>query len=230
MNFFMYGKYLYKNVHTLNILVLLRMDEFTYLRNAWNTCIDMARDRGFRIQEEYNELTDADFKYLIKENKMDIYADKEVSDKRTAIFIKFILARRIKPTAIKSCIDEIRELYSNVDELEIVIVLKIEPNHSIYKLEKEKTEKSCTVQIMHCKQLQMNITKHRLVPKHEKISEEEAVSLLKYYNLPSRQQLPLILRDDPVVRYYNYKSGDILCITNNVVSLNYGYKYYRCVR
>jgi DNA-directed RNA polymerase I, II, and III subunit RPABC1 len=206
------------------------MDEFTYLRNAWNTCIDMVRDRGYNIQEEYNELTDTDFKYLIKENKMDIYGDKESNGKRSAIFVKFILACRIKPTAIKLCIDEIRELYSNMDTMEIVIVLKIEPNNSIYKLEKEKTEKDSIIQIMNCKQLQMNITKHRLVPKHERMNDEESNELLKCYNLQTKQQLPLILKSDPVVRYYNFRSGDILRITNNTVSMNYGYKYYRCVR
>jgi DNA-directed RNA polymerase I, II, and III subunit RPABC1 len=190
----------------------------------------MVQDRGFHIQDEYKELTDADFKFLIKENKMDIYGEKESGNKKNVVFIKFILARRIKPTAIKSCIDEIREMYPNISGMEIVIVLKIEPNHSIYKLEKEKTDKDCVIQIMHCKQLQMNVTKHRLVPKHQRISDEESNTLLQTYNLQSKQQLPLILRDDPVVRYYNYRSGDVLCITNNSVSLNYGYKYYRCVR
>jgi DNA-directed RNA polymerase I, II, and III subunit RPABC1 len=217
------------------------MDELTYLRNAWNTCIEMVSDRGYSIQDEYKDLTESDFKYLIQENKLDIYGVKknesnvvvegeEDPAQVECIFVKFILARRIKPTAIKACIDEIRSLYSQTKSMEIVLVLKIEPNHSIYKIEKEKSERDNTIQIMHCKQLQMNVTKHFLVPNHLRISEEEANELLKTYNLVSRQQLPLLLRDDPVARYYNYKSGDVVCITNNSISMNYGYRYYRCVR
>lgn len=221
------------------------MDELTYLRNAWNTCIEMVTDRGYSIQNEYRELSESDFKYLIQENKLDIYGTKQTSyvrdesdttgqmiddDDTGCIFVKFILARRIKPTAIKACIDEIRNLYPQAKSMEVVLVLKIEPNHSIYKIEKEKSERDNSVQIMHCKQLQMNVTKHFLVPKHTRISEEEASELMRTYNLVSRQQLPLLLKDDPVARYYNYKSGDIISITNNSISMNYGYCYYRCVR
>jgi DNA-directed RNA polymerase I, II, and III subunit RPABC1 len=221
------------------------MDELTYLRNAWNTCIEMVTDRGYSIQNEYRELSESDFKYLIQENKLDIYGTKQTSSVRDesdttgqmtndddtgCIFVKFILARRIKPTAIKACIDEIRNLYPQAKSMEVVLVLKIEPNHSIYKIEKEKSERDNSVQIMHCKQLQMNVTKHFLVPKHTRISEEEATELMRTYNLVSRQQLPLLLKDDPVARYYNYKSGDIISITNNSISMNYGYCYYRCVR
>jgi DNA-directed RNA polymerase I, II, and III subunit RPABC1 len=214
------------------------MDELTYLRNAWNTCIEMVCDRGYAIQDEYKNLTDSDFKYLIQENKLDIYGeitdkdtdDNEEHEHRNGIFVKFILARRIKPTVIKACIEEIRSLYSHLKSIDIVLVLKIEPNHSIYKIEKEKNDKDYSVQIMHCKQLQMNVTKHCLVPSHRRIDESEASDLMRLYNLTSRNQFPLLLKEDPVARYYNFKSGDIICITSNSISMNYGYCYYRCVR
>jgi DNA-directed RNA polymerase subunit H (RpoH/RPB5) len=202
------------------------MDEYTYLKNAWITCQEMIEDRGFELDKNYKNLSDADFKYLTHEKKLDLYSNKKIdNDKIHAIFIKFVTTLRIKPTLIKNYVDEIREQYKD-DILDIVFVLKIEPNNTIYKLEKEKM-----IQIMHCKELQINKTKHKLVPKHYKISDEDANELLKKYSLISKSQLPLILKDkDPICRYYNYKSGDIIKITNNSVSHNIGYEYYRCVR
>jgi len=201
------------------------MDEYTYIKNAWITCQEMIEDRGFKLDKNYKELTDADFKYLTHEKKLDIYASKTNGDKIHGIYIKFITTLRIKPTLIKNYVDEIRELINNIDLLDIIIVLKIEPNNTIYKLEKEKM-----VQIMNCKELQINKTKHTLVPKHQLITDEEANELLKKYSLISKSQLPLILISDPICRYYNFKQGDIIKITNNSISQNKGYEYYRCVR
>ena len=200
------------------------MDEYTYIKNAWITCQEMIIDRGFNLDSSYKELSDADFKYLTHEKKLDLYASKIENEKKHSIYIKFITTLRIKPTLIKNYVDEIREQCKD-DILDIVIVLKIEPNNTIYKLEKEKL-----VQIMNCKELQINKTKHYLVPKHELINDDVANELLKRYSLISKTQLPLILHSDPICRYYNFKGGDIIKITHNSVSQNKGYEYYRCVR
>jgi DNA-directed RNA polymerase I, II, and III subunit RPABC1 len=200
------------------------MDEYTYIKNDWITCQEMIIDRGFELDKNYSELSDADFKYLTHEKKLDLYAFKMKDDKKHGIYVKFITTLRIKPTLIKNYVDEIREQFKD-DILDIVIVLKIEPNNTIYKLEKEKM-----VQIMNCKELQINKTKHYLVPKHKLISEDESNELLKRYSLISRTQLPLLLHNDPICRYYNFKSGDIVKISNNSISQNKGYEYYRCVR
>jgi DNA-directed RNA polymerase I, II, and III subunit RPABC1 len=203
------------------------IDEYTYLYNAWKTSQEMIEDRGFKLDENYKRLSDNDFKFLVHEKKIDLFAShiNENTGKEQGIYVKFITTLRIKPTLIKNYIDEIREQIT-IDNLDIIIVLKIEPNNTIYKLEKEKS-----VQIMHCKELQINKTKHRLVPKHQKISDEDANEIIKKYSLISKTQLPIILKDkDPICRYYNFKAGDIIKITNNAVSQNIGYEYYRCVR
>ena len=83
---------------------------------------------------------------------------------------------------------------------------------------------------MWCKQLQINPTKHEYVPKHTKLSIKEGEQLLKKYSLASKYQLPLLLKDDVIARYYNYKYGDIIKITNTISSANTGYEYFRCVK
>jgi|TARA_B100000959_G_scaffold150895_1_gene158331 DNA-directed RNA polymerase subunit H len=58
------------------------------------------------------------------------------------------------------------------------------------------------------------ITKHKLVPEHEVLKEEEADSLLNEYNI-SKGQLPKILITDAVVKNIKADVGDIIKITRN---------------
>ena len=63
---------------------------------------------------------------------------------------------------------------------------------------------------MWCKKLQFNITKHELVPKHTKLSDQESKEIFERYSIKNPYQLPLLLKDDVVSKYYNFKPGNIL--------------------
>ncbi len=201
------------------------MDELQFYRNAWNTSIELIKDRNFIIDDTYNQVSDADFRYLLAEKNIDIYAEN--LEKNKSIYVKFLLTSKIKPTLIKNIVDEIKE-QSQLPNFDLIIVLKSKPNNTITKIEKEKT--GVNLQIMWCKQLQINITKHSLVPKHTKCSDDEVSDLLKKYSLINKMQLPIVLRDDPVIRYYNFKSGDVIRITGTKLSMNNNYIFYRCVK
>ena len=73
-----------------------------------------------------------------------------------------------------------------------------------------------------------NKTRHRLVPKHEIVADEQAISgILKKYNLRTRTQLPIILRSDPIAQYFGMKPGQLAKITR--ISPSAGeYVIYRC--
>ena len=60
-------------------------------------------------------------------------------------------------------------------------------------------------------ELTYNITKHKLVPKHILISNNEKRQLLKHYKV-NETQLAYILKTDPVARYYNAKPGNVFKI------------------
>lgn len=72
-----------------------------------------------------------------------------------------------------------------------------------------------TIEIFQKKELIYNITKHDLVPKHEKIDSKDD-DLAKY---------PTIKKTDPVSRFYHFQVGDLIKITRKDGSL-----YYRVVR
>lgn len=69
-------------------------------------------------------------------------------------------------------------------------------------------------QVFEIKDLQFNITKHNLVPKHRVIrSTDEANSILRELNIKSRSQLPVILKSDPMAKFLNARPGDLVEIT-----------------
>ncbi len=84
------------------------------------------------------------------------------------------------------------------------------------------------LQIFELAEVLFNITHHVLVPRHEVISNDaEIEELVKRYNLKNRHQFPIILRTDPVARYFGLRSGQLVRITR--VSPSAGeYVAYRC--
>lgn len=65
--------------------------------------------------------------------------------------------------------------------------------------------------------LKFNITKHRLQPKFEKISEEEKTELHERFGT----QFGKMLVDRPISRFYNYNKGDVIRITRDSGYINY---------
>jgi len=63
-------------------------------------------------------------------------------------------------------------------------------------------------------ELTYNVTKHKLVPKHIIISNNEKKTLLNHYKI-NENQLASILKKDPVVRYYNAKPGNVFKIVGH---------------
>ena len=201
------------------------MDEITYLRNSWDTVLELINDREYSLDSIYYELGTEEFKYLIQNNKLNIIAKNKHND---IMYVKFILTSKVKTATIKEISLEINEKCKAFNNINLLYILKSKPNTSLKKLEKDKNIGH--IQIMWCKHLQINPTKHILVPKHTKLTIEEINNLLEKYSIKNRTQLPLILRSDPIARYYNYNAGDIIKITGSLSSANPKYNNYRCVK
>eukprot|EP01013_Petalomonas_cantuscygni_P002551 TRINITY_DN12630_c0_g1_i1.p1 TRINITY_DN12630_c0_g1~~TRINITY_DN12630_c0_g1_i1.p1 ORF type:complete len:331 (-),score=28.87 TRINITY_DN12630_c0_g1_i1:246-1184(-) len=68
------------------------------------------------------------------------------------------------------------------------------------------------VEVFREESLRVNITKHRLVPKHELMSSEEADDFLARMSL-KRSQIPKIKFEDPVARFFGAQKDDLFRIT-----------------
>lgn len=132
-----------------------------------------------------------------------------------------ILFNKVDMPSIKKHLDEIE----NKDMLAVIVITleKMQPRQ-INDL------KSIKENIEHFKlsELQFNITKHVLVPKHEKLSVEEEKIILETYNLKSKTQLPLILHTDPMSKYLGLKPGNIVKIKRNNSPSSGEFILYRC--
>ena len=113
---------------------------------------------------------------------------------------------------IKFNINKVKECISIAHNMEVnhCIAIYVE---SITSSAKKIVESSVDIDIelFTLKELQYNITKHRFVPKHIKLSEKDAKVFKKDYGI----KFPIILKGDPVSRFYNYKRGDIIKIEGN---------------
>lgn len=85
-----------------------------------------------------------------------------------------------------------------------------------------------SIEIHLISRLQFNITKHVLVPKHEVIKDKSVIDqLVQAYKIKSKTQFPIILKSDPIARYYAMKTGDVVRITRTSETAG-EYVIYRC--
>jgi DNA-directed RNA polymerase subunit H (RpoH/RPB5) len=77
--------------------------------------------------------------------------------------------------------------------------------------------------------LQFNILEHSLVPKHQKLTQEEAKEVFEKYNIKDQSQMPEISMFDPVAKAILLKPGEVCKIKRyNKISLENDF-YRICV-
>jgi len=202
------------------------MDIISQYYRAYKTVLEMIEDRNYIVPNEYKEIDDKTFKYLYSNSKLDIFI-KNDTDNDNKLFAKFILLNKVKPNFIRELISKIKEEFITEEKDKMLLILKNKPNNSILKIIKESKYKCC--QIFWLNNLQFNITKHSLVPKHIKLNEEEIINLLKKYSLKDRLQLPIINKEDPVIKYYDIIPNSVVKIDRPSKTMG-NYEFYRCVR
>jgi len=193
----------------------------TQMKNTIKTICEMMNDRGYT--DFSRELSQRDTYTIIKDaciNNGITYIDGESQDGKK-IRIVFIIQVKWKSTDLKKLLDE--------DLHYALLVCREKPTVNNIKIMKE-TFSNLDFQIFTFKELQINITKHELVPKHELLGfnrEADVQKILQVYNIKSRNSLPLILRSDPVARYFNAKPGNLMRITRPSPTSG-EYIFYRC--
>jgi DNA-directed RNA polymerase subunit H (RpoH/RPB5) len=120
---------------------------------------------------------------------------------------------------------DVRKLLEEEGPSVFVVVTKDRPTHAALKGVNELAK---DIQFFQINELQVNISRHTLVPPHEPIRVEQAIaSILTTYRVKTRFQLPLILSSDPMARYLALKHGQLVRITRPSPSAG-TYVLYRC--
>jgi DNA-directed RNA polymerase I, II, and III subunit RPABC1 len=180
------------------------------ITTSLKTIIEMLNDRGIEIDLQ-PDVIHGILSSNINKNIFEVILNN--------IKIIYYLNAKFKWSEIKK-VFEINEKY---DLYMLIVRDKISSNNI-----KSINALNIPIQIFDIKELQYNITKHVLVPKHVLVKDmTEIQQILEKYSLKTKFQLPIILKTDPVARYYNLKNGDIVKIVRNSPSSG-EYVVYRC--
>jgi DNA-directed RNA polymerase subunit H (RpoH/RPB5) len=115
-----------------------------------------------------------------------------------------------------------------IPECKTIFIFKEKINTLNIKNLKELTGEQ-GMEIFTLKELLINISKHKLVPKHEILSENEVKDLLDKYQLKQKTMLPIIQKTDPMARYLDVKAGEIVKVTRPSQSAGDAIVYRYCV-
>lgn len=125
-------------------------------------------------------------------------------------------------------VDEIKKEYG---KLKMILILNDYPSSITYQaLQKKELELAAEegfIQIFLMQELMYNPTKHELVPKHEKMNNEDVKKLMENLKLKAKTQLPFIQKTDVIARWLGIQSGDVVKITRYSPTSGKSY-YYRC--
>mgnify|MGYP002630775041 CR=1 FL=1 len=161
--------------------------------NVYKTLKEMLRDRG------YDCIESEDINSIIGKN----------SSTNDRLLVYFVFDIKVSVKKMKH-IKEIVESDSNF--VCLVVVYKA----SITSFAKQfiSTDLNLYVQSFSEKELSFNITKHKLVPKHRRLSNDEKNDILKKYRT-ALKNYPLISHQDAVSRYYSFVPGELIEITRD---------------
>lgn len=97
----------------------------------------------------------------------------------------------------------------------IIIVSLIPPSDNVLKTIKVNAKEN-RLQFFHIRQLQFDITTHRMAMPHRILKEDERTALFKRYNVTKPEdQLPWIDSQDAMAKWIGAMPGDILEVTRH---------------
>lgn len=129
----------------------------------------------------------------------------------------------------KLCVKNIKEYTSIIESESNVDYILIIHYNNITSFAKNSLEIDIKTpfQLFNHSELSLNITKHKLVPKHEILSKTEKDEFLKK-NKFKLHNLPRILISDPVIKFIYGVKGDVIKITRQSETTGKSL-YYRVV-
>lgn len=149
-------------------------------------------DRGHRIIDKHNDY------FLVQKSD------------GSEMIVFFSMFEKLNTSILKEYIKEIEKNQIN----HMIIVYRDKITSSVNKI--IDTIFHLNIELFTFQNLLFNITKHRLYRPHILLSASEKNKFIQKYG----KQIPKILINDPIVKYFNYKLGDILKIVrkNNFIS------------
>lgn len=175
------------------------------------TCLKMLYKRGYVVPREHREMTTDGFIRMFGEEPtrqaMEILAERE-DDPADMIYVFFPEEqKKVGVPTIKQYTKKMEE--SNVHRAIMVVRDDITP---FAKAALKELASKFRIEYFKEAELLVDITEHDFVPKHEVLTVAQKKELLNRYRL-KETQLPRILSNDPIARYYGLTSRQVVKIT-----------------
>ncbi len=199
------------------------MNFLNKLYSSRNVALQMIESRGFN-SEKYKNFTIKELdimkqnttnKLTIEDSPLDITVSND--DNGRNLYVKYLLGTKPRLNNILSFVNEFSETtLKDGDTLVIISRDKLTNDTPLDGLAENLLKtRNIFVQLFWIDQIVVNITDHTLVPEHKIISQAEKEQLLEKYNIKSFNNLPIILKNDPVAKYYGMRRGDVCQITRS---------------
>lgn len=144
------------------------------------------------------------------------------------VLIVFSEKTRLTPSEFKNIINFANE---NNHTSGTIIITITKPSESVVELVRQHitNKENPLVQMFYISHLNFDISKHRKVPKHKLLTNDEVTKLSKTYNIQNLKQLPKIDSQDAMARWIGARPGDVIEITGLCVSSAENKRYRYCV-
>jgi len=180
-----------------------------------------------------------------EEHEVDISRDEFYNDKNIIEFhtsnhtIIFALTKKLR----RSVLDELKEFaktdimgftkkYNNKKDVILIFnndTISAPILQQLTSYDKVLQKNGGHLQYFHLKNLLYNPTKHHLVPKHTKMSNDEVSQLMEKYLIKGKAQMPFILQTDVIAKWMGLKQGDVVKIDRYNENSGISYYYRVCV-
>ena len=166
---------------------------------------------------------------MLLESKSEPTGEKSAESKK--VYIRYYLAKTIRPTNVHEMIDDLFVLSETLKKQDtLYIIIKDNVNETLINELKHIWERDgIFIVIESIKYLQFNILNHVLVPPHRVMVDSEVIDVMKKYNITEKVQFPDISRFDPVARAIGLRPGQVCNISRpskTAIETNY---YRLCV-
>jgi DNA-directed RNA polymerases I, II, and III subunit RPABC1 len=181
----------------------MSLEKSTYntLSNVYKTVIEMLNDRHYNTSEYSNQLSIEDIKKKYLHNNLEIIVKHNNNQKQLIILF---YNEKFGISDVNKLIEYLKEKKLNN------VILVVKEKLTSFGLKALKNSE-INYEIFLRKNLMFNITKHILVPKHIILSKDEKNKLLKTLQC-KLDQLPKILKTDPISKYFNALTGQVFKI------------------
>lgn len=174
--------------------------------------LELMDRQGFDISG-YSNFNVSEVNAMKQNNQLDMLLDSKPDSKSAGnkIYIRYYLAKTIRPTNIQEMIDDLFVLTETLKKSDtLYIIIKDNVNETLINELKHIWERDgIFIVIESIKYLQFNILKHTLVPEHNVMTEDDVKKVMVKYNISNMEEFPDISRFDPVARAICLRPGQV---------------------